>query len=80
MRMEVGFPPETNKGNPSDVSLQTDCNISAGAWHCQQITTEIKNKHSQADVQKPFASTIQRYPLMKGIQDVSSHLPKSMHF
>ena len=38
MRMEVGFPPETNKGNPSDVSLQTDCNLSAGALHCQQIT------------------------------------------
>lgn len=42
--------------------------------------TEIKNKHSQADVQKPFASTIQRYPLLKGIQDVSSYLPKSMYF
>jgi len=42
--------------------------------------TEIKDKHSQTDVQKPFASTIQRYPLLKGIHDVSSHLPKSMRF
>jgi len=42
--------------------------------------TEIKDKHSQADVQKTFASTIQRYPLLMGIQDVSAHLPKSMHF
>lgn len=42
--------------------------------------TEIKNKHSQADVQKSFVSTIQRSPLLKCIQDVSSYLPKSMHF
>lgn len=42
--------------------------------------TEIKNKHIQADVQKPFVSAIQTYPLLKGIQDVSSHLPKFMHF
>lgn len=42
--------------------------------------TKIKNKHSQADVQKCFVSTIQGSQWLKGIKDVSSYLPKSINF